>query len=240
MSLLPTPLYKLESISKEFLVNIYCKRDDLTGFGFGGNKTRKLDFLIADALKKNADTLIAVGANQSNFCRIAAAAGIANGLEAHLVLGGAKPKKPTGNLLLDHIFGARMHHVNSNNWNYWEETAKRLMQKLIKEGRKVYFLPVGGSTPIGALGYAQAFSEIMDDSRRLGISFDAIIHASSSCGTQAGLIAGKELSKWQGKIIGMGVAKNKEILTEEIYDLARQTGKLIGTKVRRKRAGHYF
>lgn len=94
-SLLPTPVHRLDYLSDEYGVNVYCKRDDLTGFGFGGNKTRKLDFLLPDALSQGCDSLIAIGANQSNFCRMAAAYGVASGMDVHLVLGGKEQEKPT-------------------------------------------------------------------------------------------------------------------------------------------------
>ena len=227
LSILPTPLHKLKNISRETGVNIYCKRDDLTGFAFGGNKTRKLDFLIADAISKNSNTLIAVGAIQSNFCRMAAAAGKESGLDVHLVLGGKKPKKPTGNLLLSYLFGANIHFVETDDWNILEQEGKLLTEKFKTQGKNVYWLPIGGSTPIGALGYAAAFIEILDDCKRLGIATDTIIHTSSSSGTQAGLIVGKALTGWQGKIIGMGVAKTEKQLSKEVFELAHDTGKLL-------------
>jgi D-cysteine desulfhydrase family pyridoxal phosphate-dependent enzyme len=230
-SLLPTPFYKLENISKEFSINLYCKRDDLTGFAFGGNKTRKLDYLIADAKNKKSDALIASGAVQSNFCRIAAAAGKVAGFDVHLVLGGNKSEAITGNLLLDHLFGSTIHFVDSSEWNDWETQANRLMYDLEHRGRKVYYLPVGGSTPVGALGYVNAFNEILNDCKRMNVTIDTIIHASSSGGTQAGLIVGKSIAKWNGKIIGIGAAKNQTILSEEIYNLASITGKMLGVNI---------
>ncbi|MDI6766974.1 MAG: D-cysteine desulfhydrase family protein [Bacteroidota bacterium] len=237
LSLLPTPLHKLKNISAELSRNIYCKRDDLTGFGFGGNKTRKLDFLIADALKRKANTIVAVGAVQSNFCRIAAAAGRTLGFDVHLVLGGIKPEKPTGNLLLNNLFGAKIYFVNSNDWNVWENKAKKLMKELTLKGRKVYWLPVGGSTHIGVLGYVNAFFEILEDCKQLGVIINTIIHATSSGGTQAGLIIGKRLTRWQGKIIGMGVAKTKKQLSKEVFELVHETGKLLWESIT---SGHVF
>lgn len=234
LSLLPTPLHKLKNISAELSRNIYCKRDDLTGFGFGGNKTRKLDFLIADALRKKATTLVAVGAVQSNFCRIAAAAGKVNGLEVHLVLGGKKPKAPTGNLLLSYLFGAQIHFINSPDWNEWEKKGKKIARRLSNKKKKVYWLPVGGSTEIGALGYVNAFLEILEDSKRLRIQFSKIIHASSSAGTQAGLIVGKKLTGWKGKIIGMGVAKTEKQLSKEVFELAHETSKFLHVSIDKK------
>jgi L-cysteate sulfo-lyase len=230
-SVLPTPLQKLENISRLYRRTFYCKRDDLTGFAFGGNKTRKLDFLIADAKKLGATTIVAVGAAQSNFCRMAAAAGKTAGLEVILLLGGKPTGKPTGNLLLDYLFGADIMFIDSLEWDVWEHEAQILANQLEKKGKKVYTLPVGGSTPIGALGYIHAFLEIIKQSRSMGINLDAIVHATSSAGTQAGLIIGKELTGWQGKIIGMGVAKDKPTLTQEVYKLASATAAPFNTTV---------
>ena len=112
-AVLPTPIHELPVLSEMSGCRVFCKRDDLTGFGFGGNKARKLDFLIADALRSGCDALVAVGANQSNFCRMASAYGSAHGMDVHLVLGGKKPDIQTGNLRLDHILGAICHHVES-------------------------------------------------------------------------------------------------------------------------------
>jgi L-cysteate sulfo-lyase len=234
LSLLPTPLVKLENISKTVPASVYCKRDDLTGFALGGNKTRKLEYLVAEALRKGADTLVTAGALQSNFCRIAAAAGRSQGLEVHLVLGGSRPEKLTGNVLLDHLFAAQVHYVDSSEWGVWEEKAMELARVLASRGKKVCRLPIGGSTPTGALGYVQAFYEIMADCARLGISPGTIIHASSSGGTQAGLLVGKTLTGWPGKILGMAVAKTGTSLAEEVYQLAGATGKLLGCTVRRE------
>jgi 1-aminocyclopropane-1-carboxylate deaminase/D-cysteine desulfhydrase-like pyridoxal-dependent ACC family enzyme len=200
----------------------------LTGFAFGGNKNRKLEFLIADAKTGQYNTLLALGANQSNFCRMAAAAGMTNGFETHLVLGGKKPLKATGNLLLDKLFGAIIHHVDSTDWDVWEHEGKELLQRLQQMGRKVYWLPVGGSTPVGAIGYVHAFLEIMNDASQNGLEFASIIHASSSGGTQAGLLIGKELSGWPGRIIGMGVAKNGAILANQVARLAQSIAEQVG------------
>lgn len=230
-SLLPTPVHRLDWLSDEYGVNVYCKRDDLTGFGFGGNKTRKLDFLLPDALDKGCDTLIAVGANQSNFCRMAAAYGVACNMEVHLVLGGCKPAAPTGNLRLDHLLKVTCHHVDSSDWDDWAGEAEKLDKQLTSHGGKVYRMPVGGSTPRGALGYVDAFAEIMADQLLLGVEFDAIIHASSSAGTQSGLVVGKTVASWRGTIIGIDVAKPKAVLEKEVLELAMATAAEIGATV---------
>jgi L-cysteate sulfo-lyase len=231
-SLLPTPIHRLDYLSDKYGVNVYCKRDDLTGFGFGGNKTRKLDFLLPDALSRGCDTLIAIGANQSNFCRMAAAYGAASGMEVHLVLGGKRQKNPTGNLRLDHLLGVMCHHVDSSDWDSWANEARRLEEELTTQSRKVYRMPVGGSTPRGAFGYVDAFSEIMADQSRMEVEFDAIIHASSSAGTQAGLVVGQEISKWTGRIIGISVAKPKTALEKDVLNLAQTTASKINTSAK--------
>ncbi len=224
-SILPTPIQKLEKLSSMLNANLYCKRDDLTGFGFGGNKTRKLDYLIYDALKKGCNTLVAVGGVQSNFCRIAAAFGAKNGLETHLMLcGGKKPEIMSGNLLLDKMLGSKMHFIESEDWNVWESEAKKLTEKLSRNGKKVYYMPIGGSNEIGAQGYIDCMREI----QAYSVKFDYIIHATSSGGTQTGLILGKYLTGFKGKIIGIDVSNaDKSILFNEIFSLCESTIKYL-------------
>ena len=231
VSLLPTPLHNLENISQMTGCNIYIKRDDLTGFALSGNKTRKFDFLIADALQKNCDTIIGIGANQSNFCRILSGVGSKYGLDVHLVLSGKKPEKPTGNLLIDHMLGATIHHIDTKDSEERMEYALEINAKLKQDGRNVYFLPPGGSTPVGGLGYAAGFSEIMDDSRKLDVEFDHIFHASSSAGTQAGLVVGQQISGWQGKVLGISVDVEASQLKKDVLQLSQKTGRLIDIEI---------
>jgi len=231
MSVLPTPIHRLDKISDLCNADIYCKRDDLTGFAFGGNKTRKLDYLIAKALAKKADCIISVGANQSNFCRMATAAAVTNGMDAFLVLAGLKPDQATGNLLVDQIFGANILHVDTEENEVMASEALKLEKKLTEQGRNVYNIPIGGSTKIGLLGYVEAFQEILDYSDNTGNHFDTIILASGSGGTQAGLVLGKELSNSPHRIIGMSVGRSKEELTRVVYDLASEAADEVGGKV---------
>ncbi len=227
-AILPTPVHELTALSQISNCRVFCKRDDLTGFGFGGNKARKLDFLIPDALRSKCDTLIAVGANQSNFCRMVAAYGSVNDLDVHLVLGGPKPAIPTGNLMLDHMLGAQCHHVASESWDEWEAQAAALEVTLQKEGHTVYRMPVGGSTAIGALGYVAAMAEIMDDEKRLGLHFSAVVFASSSAGTQAGLVVGKSIANWPGQVLGISVAKDGRRQAQDVFNLAQATATMLG------------
>lgn len=230
MTVAPTAIYKMENISKKYNANIYCMRDDLTGFAFGGNKTRKLDYLIADALRLGKDTIIGIGANQSNFCRMAAAAAKVNNMDAHLVLAGKKPDKPTGNLLIDHIFGATIHHVDTTKDDELLAFAANLEKELTASGKKTYNMPSGGSTSTGILGYVDAFDEIMAFSEKTNINFDKIFHASGSGGTQAGLTLGQQLYGWTGEIIGISVGRNKEELTEVINKLVDESKNKFGFK----------
>lgn len=222
-AVLPTPVQELPIFSQIFGCKVFCKRDDLTGFGFGGNKARKLDFLIADALRSQCDTLLAVGANQSNFCRMVSAYGSAHDMDVHLVLGGKEPEFPTGNLRLDHILGAECHHVDSSDWDEWEASAAVLEADLRQKGRTVYRMPVGGSTVIGTLGYVAAMSEILDDETRLGVSFNTVVLASSSAGTQAGLVVGKSIANWPGQVLGISVAKDSDRQRQDVFALAQAT-----------------
>jgi D-cysteine desulfhydrase family pyridoxal phosphate-dependent enzyme len=228
----PTPFHKLENISIDKNVALYGKRDDLTGFAFGGNKVRKLEYLMAEAIKQHADTIVTAGAYQSNFCRITAAAGAYAGLEVQLVLGGAREPSMTGNFLLTNRLGARIKKVLSDRWEDWETERSTLAIHLRAQGRTVYEMPIGGSVLLGAMGYVAAFFELLDDIKEHGINPTHIFFASSSGGTQSGLLIGKWLSGWKGKIIGIGTAKSGGKLTEEINILAREIGRLFGVEPR--------
>ena len=222
-AVLPTPVYELPALSQISDCRVFCKRDDLTGFAFGGNKARKLDFLVSDALGSKCDTLLAIGSNQSNFCRMAAAYGSVHNMNVYLVLGGEKPDIPTGNLRLDHMLGAKCHHVDSPDWDEWESRAAALEKALIHEGRTVYRMPIGGSTAVGALGYVAAMSEILDDEKRLGVHFSVIVFASSSAGTQAGLVVGKSIANWPGQVLGISVSKASDLQQQDVFELAQAT-----------------
>jgi D-cysteine desulfhydrase family pyridoxal phosphate-dependent enzyme len=228
-SILPTPIQKLKNISSKYDAQIYCMRDDLTGFAFGGNKTRKLDFLIADAKSKGFDTLIGVGANQSNFCRMTAAAGKVAGMGVHLILSGPKPEKPTANLMLDYMFGAKVYHTNAYENSAVEKESELLEKELIRQGRKVYRMPMGGSTPLGALGYFNAFIEIMEYNNKNNIIFNKIFIASGSGGTQAGLVLGQMINTWSGQLIGISVGRSAAELKQVVAQIVKGSCKLLNT-----------
>ncbi|RJR41257.1 MAG: D-cysteine desulfhydrase family protein, partial [Desulfobacteraceae bacterium] len=228
LSIVPTPCHRLNFLSNQYGAEVYCKRDDMTGFGFGGNKSRKLEFLVGEAKQHRCDTLLTCGGIQSNFCRLTAAAGAAAGMSVHLLLGGRRPSRASGNVLLDELLGAEIHYVDSDEWSVWEEETEKITDELESQGKKVFRIPVGGSVPVGVAGYTAVFLEILSDQMRLGVDFDHIIHASGSGGTQAGLVVGKDLVNWPGRITGISVAMKREEIEEKVYTLASETAGLLG------------
>lgn len=228
---LPTPLTVLRQLSRAYGQRIYCKRDDLTGFAFGGSKTRKLEYLFAEAQQKHADTVVAVGAVQSNFCRVAAAAAAQMNMDCHLVLGGKMPRQPSANVVLDELLRAQIKFSSSEDWNDWEEAQDLLVEDLQAEGRRVYSMPLAGSNEVGLLGYVAAMAELLRDFEDIGDSLQHLVLASSSGGMQAGLLVGKVISAWPGQIWGVSVAYDKVSLANEIYDLASRLGKRFAVRI---------
>ncbi len=214
---------------------LWVKRDDLTGLGVGGNKARKLEFLCGEALEVGARALVTVGAEQSNHCRITAAAGAVLGLEVHLVLSGDPPLRPTGNQLLATLFGAQLHYVGCppNHWGELEIAREQLTAELAADGVVPHSIPIGGSTAVGALGYVEAFGELVEQCRDAGIAPAAVVHASSSGGTHAGLVAGRALLRSLGHdrlpdVLAVGVAKGVNTGVPDVRALAEETLELLG------------
>ncbi len=234
LATLPTPLEdggKLPSGA-----HLWVKRDDLTGLGVGGNKARKLEFLCGHAIDNGAKSLVTVGAAQSNHCRMTAAAGARLGLPTHLVVSGEKPSRLEGNQLLAAMFGATLHHTGlaDTDWSSLESFRAQLTQQLVDHGEKPQSIPIGGSTAVGAIGYALAFDEIIAQCAKQNIVADAIVFTTSSGGTHAGLVAGlvrarvSDRLKHLPKIIGIGVAKGVALNSRSITDLANETLMLLG------------
>jgi 1-aminocyclopropane-1-carboxylate deaminase/D-cysteine desulfhydrase-like pyridoxal-dependent ACC family enzyme len=240
LATLPTPLElgpTLDLIGgrePDDAVRLWIKRDDLTGLGVGGNKARKLEYLCGAALVAGADSLVTVGAGQSNHCRMTAAAGARLGLETHLVLSGDRPDELFGNQLLSHLFGAHLHFTGlpSAHWGALEIAREALTDELIADGLHPHSIPIGGSTPVGALGYIAAFVETMQQLETLQIEPSAIVFTSSSGGTHAGLVAGRAL--WRGlgytvpEVVAIGVAQGVLVGQPDIAVLATETLGLIG------------
>jgi len=225
---LPTPIEKLPRLSKllggpELLI----KRDDQTGLAFGGNKTRKLEYLMASAVEEGADTVLSTGAAQSNHCRQTAAAAARCGLTCTLVLVGPEPEQASANLFLDKILGANIIWTEKSNR---DETLQKAYDGARADGRKPYLIPYGGSNAVGAYGYYQAYRELHDQMKNEMPEW--IVFASSSGGTQAGLVVSAGLDS-HSKIFGISVDETDDQLKENVIsivqDLAGQMGQ--GVKI---------
>ena len=225
----PTPLIELSRLSKALDgPTIFMKRDDNTGLALGGNKTRKLEFIMGDALAQGADCVITAGAAQSNHCRQTAAAAASLGLECHLVLGGEEPEQISGNLLLDKIFGSHIHWAGANRKG---EDIPKIVEQLTKQGKKPYVIPYGGSNELGALAFVEAFKELESQRESMDLSFTHIIFASSSGATQAGLMLGKKILNSPAQIVGINIDKgetDKVPFDQYTVALANSTASLIG------------
>ena len=223
----PTPLES--SVLLPGGVRLWLKRDDLTGLALGGNKARKLEFLCGEALDAGADCLITVGASQSNHCRMTAAAGAMMGIETHLVLSGDRPLRFTGNQLLSDRLGAHQHFNGAppELWGVLEISREELTEELESQGLTTFSIPIGGSTPRGALGYVVAFEELMQQCDARSMQPASIVVTSSSGGTHAGLVAGRawlrflDPTRHLPEIIAVGVAKGVVNGKPSIADLAR-------------------
>lgn len=225
----PTPLHELRNL-RRFLgckPRLFVKRDDLTGVGLGGNKNRKLDFVMAEALSEGADTIITWAGVQSNHCRQTLAIAKKLGMDCHLFLTGELPAVKQGNLLYFSILGANMHFCSS------EELAQAidaLTDDLRGQGKKPYLVPIGASTPLGALGYVESVTETIEQGRALGVSFGHAFVATGSSGTQAGIeIGGRDLCPSM-RVHGVSVSRDAESSRINISRLINRTYEFLGTQ----------
>lgn len=211
--------------------NIYIKRDDLLGLTAGGNKTRKLEFLVADALSQGADTLITCGAVQSNHCRLTLAAAVKEGLKCRLILEervpGSYNPQSSGNNLLFRILGVEKIEVVPAGSDMMAAMSKTA-DDLSKEGRKGYIIPGGGSNPIGATGYVACAQEIQDQLFAKGISIDRVVTPSGSAGTHAGLVTGFYGCNMNIPIVGVSVSRDNEEQETLVYKLVERTAERLG------------
>ena len=230
---LPTPLELLPRLTEHLGgPNIYVKRDDCTGLGTGGNKTRKLEFLMADAVVNNADVIITQGAVQSNHARQTAAAACKMGMECELVFekrvtDASDPYLNSGNVLLDRIFGANLRDVEKG--TDMDAAMESVAAELRGSGKTPYIIPGGGSNPIGALGYVDCALEFIAQAEEQGFSIDHVVHATGSAGTQAGLIVGIKASGKDIPLLGIGVNAPQDIQEEKVYKLAVETAEYVGS-----------
>ena len=223
---LPTPLEPLPRLTAQLGgPELWIKRDDQTGLATGGNKARKLEYLVADALAQGADTLITAGAAQSNHARQTAAAAAKFGLACVLVLRGEQPPQVQGNLLLDQLLGAEVVWAGDRPL---AEVMEQVAEKVRGAGRRPYGVPYGGSNPIGASGYVAAMEELLAQCVERGLHFDHIVLASSSGGTQAGLAVGARALEYTGRVLGVSVDPQAGALRRRLADLATATAGHLG------------
>lgn len=220
LATLPTPLDELPRLSQELGARILMKRDDLTGFALGGNKVRKLEFLIADALAQNADVVVTGGGVQSNHIRTTAAAARKAGLDAAGVFFSSPAGEVNGNLLLDEILGAQLIYANANK-NETERAIEMVCDNLRVQGRRPYLIPVGGSTKRGCVAYMLAVQELQEQLRVQNIQPDAIVTTTGSCGTHAGILAGV-------KFFGMSVPVHGVTVSRPVEECRARLARLVG------------
>jgi L-cysteate sulfo-lyase len=243
---LPTPFYKLENLSRALGgPEIYIKRDDLTGLAFGGNKSRKLEFIMEDVLKKGADTVVTWAALQSNWCLQTAAAARKLGINPVLVLFKIYdlPEEYDGNLLLDVILGADIRIKEAEKGKILKEQEvegfiEEIVAELKQKGNIPYFAPLGGSNvggsmdlPLGAFSYVQAYLEMEEQAGALEVDVDCVIFASGSGGTQAGLTVGAAACGKKTRILGISVSEEKTAYEERVWTIVKDTTEAFGSDI---------
>ena len=228
----PTPLLKLERLSAELGVELWVKRDDLTGLLETGNKIRKLEFLVGEALAQGADTLITCGTLQSNCCRCVAAVCARLGLRAVLALKGTRPAVYDGNLLLDRLLGADIKYCSDAEWDTIDETMQELAARERAAGRAPYVIPESGATVVGALGYLACGQEIAQQIRHGAPEFDTIAITDFSGGSQAGLLMAKQLTGLRADIIGVPIAWESERVRAYVAEVMDRARSRFGLAVR--------
>ncbi len=229
----PTPLEPMPALSRALGgPNLFIKRDDCTGLGTGGNKTRKLEFLMGEAVQQGAEIVVTQGAVQTNHGRQTAAAAARLGLKCEILLE-RRVREPEsgyevqGNVLLDRLFGATLSFHEPGDMN---ARALARTEALRREGRKAYFIPGGGSNPVGALGYVDCAVELLKQANDLGLRIDYLVHATGSTGTQAGLLAGLEGMNTGIPVLGISVRNPKAQQEQAVHALAQATAEHVGVK----------
>jgi L-cysteate sulfo-lyase len=231
---LPTPLEPMPNLTRLLGgPQLYVKRDDCTGLATGGNKTRKLEFLIGDALAQGADSVITHGAVQSNHVRQTAAAARKYGLKFAALLERRVPERApryetTGNVLFDRLFGAELRFVAPD--TDMDAACAELAQAMQASGSRPYYIPGGGSNPVGALGYVNAALELLQQANDLGLRIDSVVHGTGSTGTQAGLVCGLEGANAGIDVLGICVRRPAAAQEEAVYQTAHATADHVGIR----------
>ncbi len=225
LGVFPTPFYKLEGISTKYGKNIWIKRDDMCGVALGGNKVRKLEFLLADAKAQGCDTVFTTGGAQSNHAMLTAACAARLGMKCILILKKRGVTEHLGNLVLDDIYGADVRFMDTDSYDDIYAEMDRVGAELAKEGHKAYKIPVGGSTPLGSIGYVGCVREFTVQALAEGIRVGHIVSATGSGGTTAGLLLGAKLFQPGVKVTGMGV--DDDPFEDIVPDLAAKAADIL-------------
>ncbi len=229
LSALPTPLEEAPSLSAYLGgPRILLKRDDVTGLAFGGNKVRKAEYLLGEAVDQTCDVVVTVGAIQSNHARVTAAAARRLGLDAVLILQGEEPAHRQGNLLLDGIFGADIRIVNTDDTYTLTAVLDDVARDLRRKGRNPYVIPSGGSTGLGAAAFANAGLELLEQLNSHGVRADALVHATGSGGTQAGLYTAMKITQSGVRVLGISVGAVRDTMTTRVQAVATDLSHLLG------------
>ena len=227
----PTPLLKLERLSAELGIEMWVKRDDLTGLLETGNKIRKLEFLIGEALAQNADTLITCGTLQSNCCRCVAAVAARLGLRSVLALKGERPAEYDGNLLLDRMLGADIRYCTNAEWAKIDEVLQDLAARERARGHVPYVIPESGATVVGALGYLACGQELAEQVRHGAPSFDTVVITAFSGGSQAGLLMAKQIAGLRADIVSVPIAWEGPRVRSYVVDVIERARQRYGLPV---------
>ena len=225
----PTPFYRLENISRIYNKSIWIKRDDLCGVALGGNKVRKLEYLLADAQQQGCDTVFTTGGAQSNHAMLTAACAAHLGMQCTLILKKRGVTDHKGNLVLDDIFGAQVEFMDTDSYEDIYAEMRKRCEILAANGRKGYIIPVGGSTALGAIGYAECVREMAEQAKEAGIEISHVASATGSGGTTAGLVLGTSLFLPQAKATGLGV--DTDPFEEIVSELVKEAVGLVGQPV---------
>lgn len=230
LAALPTPLHRLPRLSERLGVEVWAKRDDLTGLGLGGNKARKLEFLIADALARDHDVLVTGGGPGSNHVQITAAAAARLGLRCVVVLYGDEPPREPANLRLARLLGAEVVFTGQRDRGSVDVGIADVCDRLTREGRRPYAIPRGGASPVGCLGYVEAAFELRDQLAASGVRPSHLFLATGSCGTHAGLLLGARLAGLPARVVGATVSRHREECIRRVEDLAAGCAALLGSE----------
>jgi D-cysteine desulfhydrase len=229
----PTPIQFLPRLSKHLGYEIYLKRDDITECAMSGNKIRKLEYLLHDAMKTGCEVVVTTGGVQSNHARATVYGTRRLGLQPVVVLIGDEPAKPwDGNLFLEYIAGAEVHFIPDEDfWNGCERKMREIADFYAAKGMKTYIIPMGGSSEFGHLGYLNAAVEIMEQEKSMGVKFDAAVCAVGTGGTLGGLLLANELAGFDKRIVGVNVSETAQFFRQKVHDATTDFGAKFGFDV---------